>query len=57
MDEFVMMRLAQLIEQDLAEDAIERAVARGRGNYGCEALAKTSGELKAAIKQIRVKVG
>src|SRR5215210_4356925 len=40
MDEFVMMRLAQMLQDGLVKDAIDRAVARGGGNFGCEALAK-----------------
>jgi hypothetical protein len=48
MDEFVMMRLAQMIEDGLVEDAIDRAVVRGSGNFGCEGLAKNIEVLKGA---------
>jgi hypothetical protein len=54
MDEFVMMRLAQMIEDGLVEDAIDRAVARSGGNFGCEALAKNGETLKAALGQIQL---
>ncbi len=57
MDEFVVMRLAQMIEKGLVEDAIERAVARGGGNFGCEALAKNRAVLVAALRQIELKGG
>jgi hypothetical protein len=54
MDEFVMMRLAQMIEAGLVGDAIDRAVARGGGNFGCEALAKSGEKLKLALGQIQL---
>jgi hypothetical protein len=52
MDEFVMMQLAQMIEEGLAEDAIARAVARGGGNLGCDALAKSKEKLREALNQV-----
>src|SRR5829696_6516363 len=55
MDEFVVMRLAQMIEKGLVEKAIDRAVARGGGNFGCEALARNRAVLEAALRQIQLK--
>jgi hypothetical protein len=57
MDEFVVMRLAQMIAKGLVEDAIDRAVARGGGNFGCVALAQNKELLKAALRQIELKGG
>ena len=57
MDEFVVMRLAQLIEEGLVEEAIDRAVARGGGNFGCEALAKNREVLKETVGKIQLSGG
>jgi hypothetical protein len=54
MDEFIVMRLAQMIEEGLAEAAIDRAVARGGGNFGCEVLAKNKEKLKEALNQVQL---
>ena len=53
MDEFVMMRVAQMIEQNLVEEAVTRAVAHNGGNFGCEALAKNAEKLKTIIGEIK----
>ena len=34
MDEFVVMRLAQMVEENLVEDAIDRAIENYGGNFG-----------------------
>jgi hypothetical protein len=52
MDEFVMMRLAQIVEEGLVDGVIARAVARSSGNFGCAALMKKSEQLKAVLRQI-----
>ena len=57
MDEFVMMRLAQMLQDGLVKDAIDRAVARGGGNFGCEALAKNREALTAALEEIQLNGG
>ena len=49
-----MMRLAQMVEEGLVENAIDRAVARSSGNFGCDALAKNREALAAALRQIRL---
>ena len=57
MDEFVVMRLAQMIKEGLVDDAIDRAVARGAGNFGCEALVKNKEKLREALNQVQLKGG
>ena len=51
MDEFVVMRLAEMIDENLVKEAIDRAVAHG-GNFGAAVLVKNAENLKAAIRQI-----
>ena len=51
-DEFVVMRLAEMIDENLVREAIDRALAHG-GNFGAAVLVKNAGNLKAAIRQIR----
>lgn len=51
MDAFVMMRVAELVEEDLIDEAVVRAMAHGGGNGGCEALAKNAERLKAVLKR------
>jgi hypothetical protein len=41
MDEFVMMRLAELVRDRAASAAAERAIQRDNGNGGCVALEET----------------
>ena len=52
MDEFVMMRLSEMIEDGLVEEAIDRALESYSGNFGCEALSQTAESLKAALRQV-----
>jgi hypothetical protein len=58
MDDFVMMRLAQLIYEGQVEEAIERALpnARGSGNIGGRLLDKNTNveRLKVALRQIKM---
>lgn len=51
MDEFVMMRLAQMVERNLVDSAIDRAIEHGKGNGGCESLVKNAEGLKSALSQ------
>jgi hypothetical protein len=55
-DDFVIMRLAQLINEGRVEEAIDRALpnARGSGNIGGRLLAKDTNvrRLKAALREI-----
>jgi hypothetical protein len=53
MDAFVMMRLAQLIDEGLVNKAIEAALASS-GNFGCETLRRNTGILKTALESIRL---
>jgi hypothetical protein len=52
MDEFVMMRLAQMVAEGLVDEVIDRAIARSSGNFGCDALVKKGEQLKAVLRQI-----
>jgi hypothetical protein len=54
LDELVMMRLAELLEEQSAVNAIERAITKHDGNGGCQALAKYAALLKACIHQIQL---
>lgn len=51
MDEFVMMRLAQMVEGKLVDSAINRAVEHGTRNGGCDSLARNAEALKTALSQ------
>ena len=55
MDEFVVMRLAQMVKEDLFEDAIDRAIENYGGNFGCAALSQAAEGLKAALRQVEFK--
>lgn len=55
MDEFVVMRLAQMVEENLVEDAIDRAIEHCGGNFGCDALSQTAESLKAVFRQVEFK--
>ena len=57
MDAFVMMRLAQMIEEGLVSEAIDRAVGEYGGNFGSAMLAKKHPKLKAALTQIKLDDG
>ena len=48
-DEFVVMRFAELLRQGLMAATIERALVAHRGNVGCAELAATHEQLVAAI--------
>ena len=52
MDEFVMMRLAQMLEEELVDGAIERAVAHSSGNFGCAALVQQREQLQAVFRRL-----
>ncbi|MFN0279103.1 MAG: hypothetical protein ACKVRN_10935 [Pyrinomonadaceae bacterium] len=53
MDEFVLMRLAEMLDEHSIDSAIDRALANGKGNGGCEALVKNAEALKSALKQLQ----
>jgi len=48
-DELVVMRLAEIIDEKRFADAIDRSVARYGGNGGCLSLAAKAPDLKAAL--------
>ena len=54
MDEFVMMRLAEMIDEGLVSQAIDSAIERGGGNVGCERLRSNAEKLKAALAEIKL---
>jgi hypothetical protein len=55
MDEFVVMRLAQMVKDNLFEDAIDRAIEHCGGNFGCDALSQAAKSLKAVFRQVEFK--
>jgi hypothetical protein len=52
MDEYVMMRLAQLYDEREAIGAIDRAVARHDGNFGCTALVRWAPALRRLLTRM-----
>lgn len=54
MDAFVMMRLAQMLDEGLVGEAIDRAIGEHGGNFGSAMLAKNAEKLKAALAQIHL---
>ncbi len=48
-DEFVVMRFAELVDKRLLDDAIARALAHGHGNGGCRALVVHAEGLRASF--------
>jgi hypothetical protein len=49
LDEYVMMRLAELIEQRLVSDTIDRSLISGKGNGGCLALERHADRIKTSL--------
>jgi hypothetical protein len=50
---FVMMRVAELVENGLVEASIQNALAIGKANFGCESLVKNSKWIASALHTIR----
>ena len=46
MDEYVIMRFAELVQTDHVAEVVDRAMARHSGNGGCVALRELAGALK-----------
>src|SRR5262245_46089434 len=46
MDEYVVMRIAELVESGEAAAAIDRALAQYGGNFGCSALMRSEKALR-----------
>jgi hypothetical protein len=44
-----MMRLAELIEQRLVSDTIDRSLISGKGNGGCLALERHADRIKTSL--------
>jgi hypothetical protein len=55
MDEFVVMRLAELVAEGRAETAIRRACKRHAGNVGCWELAANAAQLCAGLAALKPK--
>lgn len=51
-DEFVMMRVAEMIDAELVGAAIDRALENGSGNGGCLSLANQKDELRSMLARI-----
>lgn len=47
LDEFVMMRLVEILQERKAQEVIKRAVSRWNGNGGCLALHRYAEQLEA----------
>lgn len=47
-DDFVAMRLAELVDSGVVEQVVDRALSRYHGNGGCIALEKHAVEIKKA---------
>ncbi len=54
MDAFVMMRLAQMIDEGLVGEAIDRVIGEYGGSGGSSLLAKNTQKLKAALSEIKL---
>jgi hypothetical protein len=48
-DAYVMMRLAELIDEGRAVEAIDRALELGGGNFGCAALQERAARLREVM--------
>ncbi|MGH7597735.1 MAG: hypothetical protein ACREOI_15405 [bacterium] len=51
------MRLAQMIDEGLVGEAIDRAIGEHGGNFGSTLLAKNAQKLKTALAQIKLDKG
>jgi hypothetical protein len=54
MDEFVVMRLAQMIDEGTIGDAIDRAISHNGGNVGCMMLEKNAQKLKEVLAKVKL---
>jgi hypothetical protein len=54
MDEFVMMRLVEMMHEGLVDGAIDRAVRDKRGAFGGILLEENAERLKAGLRQIQI---
>jgi hypothetical protein len=51
-DDFVVMRLAQLLESETLRAVVDRAVDRHRGNGGCVGLERLAPRIKSALRGV-----
>jgi hypothetical protein len=52
-DAYVMLRLAQLLDEGCAVDSLDQALERGGGNGGADALAAWRARLRAALEMLQ----
>lgn len=52
LDELVAMRLAELIEQQRLDLAMNRALAKYGGNVGCEALTRSGSSIRSRLARV-----
>lgn len=55
LDEFVVMRLAEMIQEGKAQEVVKRAVSRWNGNGGCLALNRYAEQLEAIFAKFEDK--
>jgi hypothetical protein len=52
LDEFVVMRFAEMIQERKTRKAVQRAISKWSGNGGCLALKKCAEQLDVALAQL-----
>jgi hypothetical protein len=52
LDEFVVMRFAEMIQERKARKAVQRAISKWDGNGGCLALKKCAEQLDASLTRL-----
>jgi hypothetical protein len=52
LDEFVVMRLTEMIQDRKGREAVKRAISKWSGNGGCLALEKCAEQLDAALARL-----
>lgn len=54
-DEFVVMRFAEMLKENLVVTTINRATKRHKGNFGCKALIDNAEGLKMILQRVKLK--
>jgi hypothetical protein len=52
LDQYVVMRLAEIIEEGIVDHVIDRALANHGGNGGCQSLGSLAEPLKRALSAV-----
>ncbi len=55
-DEYVVMRLSEMIKEGLVEETIDPTLDTCSGNFGCEASAQSAESLKVLLRQSSIPV-